>query len=241
MNRSRALAAVLLLGPVAARADILPLQGTQSMSGQVEAFAAGQSQGMQAFNMSAPNPIAAWSPPPQHIAVSAGGSAELHADWVSGISAAAVTLDTSVESHTGGAVIGGLAGVVDWDLQFFLKLSITTPGNYLLSGALERSHAGFSGMSAASTLTFGPEGQPPILSLSALPNLNSSISVGFGPTEVFLSAGTYIVQASDTNHTSSFHFDDLTSTAKFSLTVVPAPASVLPALVLLVRRRRHER
>jgi hypothetical protein len=225
MNVSAALFAAILVPALALRADIVAITGNQAMHGSVQVYEGGL-QASQSFDLSAPDPLASWSPPRQDIAVTFDDcTAEVHATYVSSIEPNAVILSTSAAVRSIGNIHVIRQAVFDCHQTFDVGVHITDAGDYRVSARITRfNHSGWGHDGAGpATITFGMNGQPAIVSI----NTDQEQPVGmytaeFGPMTVSLPPGIYSVNASDVSSWGAVD-NILESSMEFSITALGTP------------------
>lgn len=206
MHRPFALgAAIIVVAGAPCRADITPIQGTQSMSGAARVWGGGATLlASGSFDLSAPDPLASWTPPTQDIMARAPPPysslfAHIVADYASSIGPAEVTLAARIQTDGNGA---GFATncQFEWNQAFSLKFTLTGPGEYVVGGLLRHANSSWVTPSQPMTMGFGVAGTSSIFSLT-LPHQNGffpPVVYSFGPTVLSLPAGTYTIAAANT-------------------------------------------
>ncbi len=195
---------IVVVAGAPCRADITPVQGTQSMSGAARVWGGGAVLlASGTFDLSAPDPRASWAPPTQDITAQPAppvGSMYAHvvADYASGIGPGAVTLATRVQTDgIGGSFVGSCQ--FEWNQAFSLKFTLNAPGQYVVGGLLRHQSSSWITPSLPMTMAFGVEGTSSVFSLT-IPGFQNGFSPpvvsSFGPTVLSLPAGTYVIQAS---------------------------------------------
>ncbi len=194
---------VIVVAGATCRADINPIQGTQSMSGAARVIQfSGGPPNEDTFNVSAPDPLASWAPPTQDVSATlGGGSSHVVANYSSAIGLEALRLQTRVQTDGVGSSAGGFGQgcQFEWNQQFSLKFTLTAPGEYVVGGQLRFEASGWISPNLPITLTLGPESGPPLVALNIpagqLP-FGPPVISAYGPAAVSLPAGTYVLQAS---------------------------------------------
>ncbi len=225
MHRPFTLGTVIIVVAVAqCRADVVPIEAYQAVKAKVFAVSGGMMSAAQSFDLSAPDPLASWSPPTQDIAATLGGAgAHLVSTYSSSIGPHAVTFEASIRLDGTGAPTGE-GCYFDWSREFFLRFAVTTPGAYAFSGEVRRVREGWVTPIYPAGLSLSGYPTPVIVSLQigSPPMGGPPFVASYGPTILLLTPGEYVLHASD-HSTQVGSFDspnDFESTAVLSFTEV---------------------
>lgn len=192
-----------VLGAAAAHADIIPVQGWQRTYGRVEVHY-NSTQQVESFDLASPSPTVSWAPVPQVIQASGQGAlGRVQSTYTSVIGPGTIRFDSTATMFAGGAIPLS-TGSAAYDQRFLLEFTLDRAGTYTARAMIQLIPGNFFSSTGGSTaIRLWRQGQPTtIVSLVAPPfgyPLPQTVLLEFGPSTIGLEAGTYHVEAFDSN------------------------------------------
>ncbi len=248
MNTSTLSAAcvTLLLFAWPARGDLVPVSGVQSSSGLVRVVSVPDDPIEGSYSISAPDPLASWSPADEHLSRiidTSGGFAEASIDstFSSTIESDRVQLSMGTNSAALTSTPFGLGAEIEYTQTFHFSFRLDAPATATLFSQISRNNGGWPTRTPFS-LSFGRDGDAPIIAF-AYGGSGENYFDFIPPTVLELAAGTYSVSADNYNFWGAGRGGTFSDRIAFDLQIVPSPstAALLGAAAMCGGRGRRRK
>jgi len=227
-------------------ADIIPTAGVQSSIAAVNVLNTTGDMLDGSYSLSAPDPLASWSPTDQDLLRRIENSNGFAQARVQSSFASTITFDqVSLETRAGSEAITsspmGWGAQMSYSRTFHLSFQLDVPTEVTLSAQIARNNGGWGAEGRPISLSFGRDGDAPIFSL-IYENDFQMPDQHFAETVMVLAPGTYTVLADSDNQWGAGRGGQFGDQMLFDLRVVPSPASAIAfmggCLMTAGKRRR---